>query len=283
MSKSLENQNNSEVSSLNNEQEYESNYIFEIKTVQSSPFRSLIEALKEILTDANIEFDENGMKIVAMDASHTVLVHLKLDAKKFDYYHCKGKQVLGISMVNLYKYIKMVGNNSTLTLFLENDNQNQLGLKFEEGEKNSIDIWYVNLMDLAEEQIQIPPASFESVITMPSNDFQKLARDFYNVTEYIELKSVGKQIIFSCKGCGGKGEHKIGENTNGISFVKNNDEIVQGIFSLKYLVMFTKCTNLSNQIQIFLKNDYPLIICYSVASLGDIKLCLAPQQGSTLN
>ena len=61
----IENQNNSDVG-LNNEKEYESNYIFEIKTVQSSPFRSLIEALKEILTDANIEFDENGMKIVAV-------------------------------------------------------------------------------------------------------------------------------------------------------------------------------------------------------------------------
>ena len=32
--------------------------ILELKTVQSSAFRVLIEALKEILTDANLEFDE---------------------------------------------------------------------------------------------------------------------------------------------------------------------------------------------------------------------------------
>jgi len=31
-----------------------------------------------------------------------------------------------------------------------------------------------------------------------------------------------------------------------------------------------------NQIQLYIKNDYPLIIQYSVASLGFIKLCLAP-------
>ena len=48
--------------------------LIEIKTVQSAAFRVLIEALKEILTDANFEFDESGMKIVAMDSSHTVLV-----------------------------------------------------------------------------------------------------------------------------------------------------------------------------------------------------------------
>ena len=39
-------------------------------------------------------------------------------------------------------------------------------------------------------------------------------------------------------------------------------------------------TSLSNQIQLFLKNDYPLIIQYNVAALGEIKLCLAPQGGT---
>jgi hypothetical protein len=64
---------------------------------------------------------------------------------------------------------------------------------------------------------------------------------------------------------------------------KENDDdaeessVVQGIFSLKYLTLFTKCTNLSNVVQIYLKNDYPLIIEYTVASLGKIKLCLSPQ------
>ena len=67
------------------------NMILEIKTVQSAAFRVLTEALKEILTDANFEFDETGLKIMAMDSSHTVLVHLKLNAENFEYYHCKNK------------------------------------------------------------------------------------------------------------------------------------------------------------------------------------------------
>ena len=36
-------------------------------------------------------------------------------------------------------------------------------------------------------------------------------------------------------------------------------------------------TNLCSNIELYLKNDYPLIIKYSVASLGDIKLCLTPR------
>ena len=58
---------------------------------------------------------------------------------------------------------------------------------------------------------------------------------------------------------------------------QNPDQIIQGVFALKHLVLFGKCTNLCNSIQMYLKNDYPLIIKYTVASLGEIKLCLAPK------
>ena len=53
--------------------------IIDVKTVQASAIRVLVEALKEILTDTNIIFDDTGMKLVATDNSSNVLIHLKLD------------------------------------------------------------------------------------------------------------------------------------------------------------------------------------------------------------
>mgnify|MGYP003949561761 CR=1 FL=1 len=262
----------------NTEIEYDSIYLLEIKTVQSSAFRILIEALKEILTDSNIEFDENGMKIVAMDASHTVLVHLRLDGINFEQYYCKSKLVLGVNMMNFFKLIKTMNNNDTLTLFLEKENINELGIRIENGDKNTITNYKLNLMDLNEETISVPPASFTSVITMPANDFQKICRDMNNLADSIEIKSIENQLLFSCKGDFASQETIMGETNSGMNFIKKqtNNDIVQGVFALKHLVLFTKCTNLCNSIEIYLKNDYPLIIKYSVASLGEIKLCLAP-------
>lgn len=257
------------------------NMILEVKTVQSSAFRILIEAKKEILTDANLQFDESGIKVVAMDASHTVLVHLKLEAKNFEFYYCPNKTILGVNMMNFFKLIKTMNNNDTLTLYLEKEDTNHLGIKIENGEKNTLTTYKLNLMDLNDENIEIPPAQFSSVITMPSSDFQKICRDMYNLTDTIEIKSCGNTLHFACKGDFAQQETIIGEsNSNGMSFLKKSDEceeIVQGVFALKHLVLFTKCTNLCNSIEIYLKNDYPLIIQYSVASLGNIKLCLAPQ------
>jgi len=45
---------------------------------------------------------------------------------------------------------------------------------------------------------------------------------------------------------------------------------------LKHLVLFTKCTSLCSDISLYLKNDYPIIVEYNVAGLGEIKLALAP-------
>ena len=85
-------------------------------------------------------------------------------------------------------------------------------------------------------------------------------------------------MILSCVGDFASQETCLCETNNGLQFSQSAapETPIQGIFSLKYLLLFTKCTNMCNQIHIYIKNDYPLVITYSVANLGDIKLCLAP-------
>ena len=262
-------------------QEEDSIYNLELKTVQSSIFRILIEALKEILPDTNVEFNPTGMRVITMDSSHTVLVHLRLDGSQFEHYHCPEKTIVGINMLNLFKLVKTMSNNETLTLYIEKADTSRLGIRIENGERNTVTNFKLNLLDLDEEEIEVPPAKFSSVINIPSNDFQKICRDMSNLSSLIEIRSISNQLIFTCKGDFAQQITTMGENTssNGISYVEKNDfEIIQGVFSLKHLVLFTKCTNLCNTIQMFLENDYPLIIAYHVGSLGEIKFCLAPKK-----
>lgn len=250
----------------------------EIRTVQSISFKVLIEALKELLTDTCIEIDSQGLRIVAMDSSHIVLVHLKLDADKFEYYHCPNKMVVGINMLNLHKLIKTINNNDALTFFIEEDNLNQLGVKIENGTAKTE--FKLNLLDLDNTKITIDPAQFTTVITMPSCEFQKICRDMNNLADYMEIKNIQNTLIFSCVGDFCSQETVLTDTDNGMHRISNTgseSDIVQGVFSIKHLVLFTKCTHLCNTCEIFLKNDYPLILRYSVASLGEIKLCLAPQ------
>jgi proliferating cell nuclear antigen len=255
----------------------ETQYALEVRTIQSTPFKVLIEALKELLTDVSIEFDDTGMKIITMDNTRTVLVHLKLDASKFEYYQCKTKTNIGVNMLNMYKLIRCINNNDILTLFVEENDMNHLGIRIENCEKNTKTVYKLNLLDLDDRKISIDPEEFYSVITLPSVDFQKICRDMNNIADYVEIKNISNQLILSCQGDFCNQETIISDSDSGNVIVnKNTNEILQGIFNLKFLVTFTKCTNLSSMAEIYLKNDYPLLIKYAVASLGEIKLALAP-------
>ena len=251
----------------------------ELKTVQTNAFKTLTEALKEILTDANIEFTDSAMKIITMDPTQTILVHLKLEKDNFESYYCKHKIFIGVNMLNFFKLIRTLTNNDALTLFIEEGNTNLLGIRIENGEKNSLTTYYLNLIEVDEASYQIPPAQFESIITMPSGEFNKICRDMINLADIIEIKSVGSQLIFSCKGEFASQETIIGETNNGLNFVKSSteDNIIQGYYNLKHLVLFTKCTNLCNSIEMYMKNNFPIVIKFSVGSIGSLKLALAPK------
>jgi proliferating cell nuclear antigen len=253
-----------------------------IKTVQASTIKVLVEALKEILTDTVFEFTENGIKICTMDSTHTILIHLRLDSTKFEQYYCDGRKFVGVNMLNLNKIIKTINNNDTLCLFMTKTDCNVLGIQIENVEKNAKRVTYMNLLDLENNNIEIPPATFTSVITLPSSDFQKICRDINGIADFLEIKNINNQLILACKGDFCSHEITIADSEN-VTVAHNEEsekEIFQGVFNLKYLVLFTKCTNLSNTVELYLKNDYPLIIRYTVGSLGEVKLCLAPQSNS---
>ena len=80
--------------------------VLTIKTVQIAPFRTLMTALKDILLETNITFQPDGIRIINMDKSHTILAHLFLKADKFEVYEChKDKIIIGVNMFHLFKLI----------------------------------------------------------------------------------------------------------------------------------------------------------------------------------
>jgi proliferating cell nuclear antigen len=260
--------------------------LFEIKTIQAAAFRTLIEALKEILTEANLEFDHTGLKVISMDETHTVLVYLRLHSDRFNEYYCPQKHVLGINMIYLFKLIKTIGNSDILTLYLPASNPNKLGIRIENADKATTTTYLLKIFDTNVEDIQIPGLNFTSIIGLPSSDFQKICRDMNGLGdgERMEITSSGSELIFKCMGDFAEQETIISENQSNMKVTRNSKtaEIVQGVFLLKHLVLFTKCTNLCPSIEMYLKNDYPLIIRYTVANLGEVKLVLAPLRGNTI-
>jgi proliferating cell nuclear antigen len=255
-------------------------YIVEAKTVQTGAIRTLKEALKCILVEMSLIFDKDGIRMIAMDNTRTVLVHLRLHADKFEkfsYNYDSRKFVIGVNTDHLYRIVRTATNDDTITFYVDKTDSNSLGILLEDGERKQITRYKLNLLDRDEPDIQLPETEFSANITMPSMDFQKICRDMTLLgAKTIDIKNVGTSLTFSCKGHFASRSTVMGDSENEFSIQKKSDEIVTGNFSLPHLVLFTKCTNLCNNLEIHMKNDWFLMIRYVVANLGEIKLCLMP-------
>ena len=256
--------------------------VLTIKTVQIAPFRTLMTALKDILLESNISFQPDGIRIINMDKSHTILVHLFLPASKFEFYECnKEKIIIGVNMFHLFKLINSIDNDDTLTIYIENADYfdgivSHLALKFENGDIKQCKTQKLKLIEPEQDELEVPEVKFSSIINLPSQDFQKIIRDLSCISDKLEIKSVGNELIFKCQGQFASAEIHRAETDGSMEFTMKPElsKIIQGEFSLKNLGYFIKCTNLCNQIEIYLENDLPLIVKYDVASLGWIRLAL---------
>ena len=93
--------------------------ILTIQTVQIAPFRTLMTALKDILLETNITFTKEGIKIINMDKSHTILAHLSLEAQNFELYECKlDKIIIGVNMFHLFKGAFCFQGKKHVSLFI---------------------------------------------------------------------------------------------------------------------------------------------------------------------
>jgi len=261
--------------------------ILTIQTLQIAPFRTLMAALKDILLETNIIFTKEGIKIINMDKSHTILVHLSLEAQNFEMYECKmDKIIIGVNMFHLFKLINSIDNDDTLTIYIEEADYTDgivqyLGLKFENGTIKQHKIQKLRLIEPDSDELSVPDVKFSSVLNLPSADFQKIIRDLSCISDKIEIKSIataeGVELIFKCTGGFAQAEIRRTESDGNMEFIKKQEvsKIIQGEFSLKNLSYFIKCTNLCSQIEIYLENNLPLVVKYNVASLGVIMLALA--------
>ncbi len=257
-------------------------YLMYFMTAQASSMKTLTEALKEVLTDINIRFDEDGFEVINMDPSQISFVALKLIGEKFEEYHCPTPLVIGVQMMSLHKLLKTIGNNDTLSMYVTKENPDKLGIVIQNKKKKICNRITYNLKDVDEVEIEIPEVDYDAQVTMPCSEFQKYCRELATISNFVTI-SVSPDKIFSMTVDGSIGSQTLdieeSDDSNVIIDVNDSieDDVDIGVFSLKFLNLFCKSSTLCNTIQLYVKPEYPIVIVYSVASLGTVRFCLLPQ------
>jgi len=267
--------------------------IFEIKTLKSIIIRNVFECIKPYIKETNILINNDGIKISTLDTSKVSLTYIKLDAKKFESYKCEKPMIIGIDTTTFFKTLKSANRRETITFYMNKDDEDKLGIELADPFMGKIKDYKIPLLALEDKVINISEMSFDYVINMPSVQFQQIIKDIQLLEgKIVEIKSIGRQLIFSCND--GLAEFRTviseidenlnkdqkallqqnGEDIRSVKFEKTNDKIVQGKFKLSFLMNFIKASHLCENMNILLTNDKPLILEYFVADLGIMRFMI---------
>ncbi len=97
--------------------------MLEAKFLQATVLKKVVDAVRELVTDVNIDCTSSGLSLQSMDDAHVTLVILQLRAEGFESYRCDRNIPVGINMASLAKIIKCGNNEDALTLKASDDGE----------------------------------------------------------------------------------------------------------------------------------------------------------------
>ena len=90
--------------------------MLELRLVQGSLLKKVLESIKDLVNDANFDCSTTGFSLQAMDSSHVALVALLLRSEGFEHYRCDRNMSMGMNLNNMAKMLKCAGNDDIITL-----------------------------------------------------------------------------------------------------------------------------------------------------------------------
>jgi proliferating cell nuclear antigen len=253
--------------------------MFEARLEQGNLLKKILEAVKDLVTDANFDCNSTGISLQAMDSSHVSLVSFLLRGEGFDPYRCDRNLSLGISLGSLSKVLKCAGNDDIITIRAEDSGDNATFV-FESPKGDRVCEYQLKLMDIDSEHLGIPQQQYDAVVTMSSAEFQRICRDLATIGESVQIAVNKEAVKFFVKGELGSGTISL---RNGSSIDKEEEATKISLnnpasltFALRYLNFFTKATPLSNTVTLSMSKEAPLLLEYTI-NTGYVRYYLAPK------
>ena len=235
--------------------------------MEAHDLKKIINAIKDVITEANVECTEQGMALQCMDSSHIMLVYIMLRDWGFDRYVTSKNVTLGLNMSSVAKVMKVAKNDNLCTLKTLDDSDT-LTFMFEDPSGKIDKKLNLKLMTIDGEHLGIPPTDYKARIKMPVAVFTELCKDCASVGDAVTITISGKMMKWVAKGdaieeCAlyvhGAGLFNAApaddcENT----YITCGLEDVEMYLSLKYLTEAAKCSTLADHVIIRVIEHRPI-------------------------
>ena len=201
--------------------------------------RTNLKNIKSLITEGMFKFDNEGLKMTAMDAANVAMVIFFVPAKDFDLYNISEEVNLGLNVDIFYK--SLTAFKESVTISMDDDGR----LKTHDAKYS----FTVPLIELDNQQRNMPALEFNATIT-PDSKLADFISNLIDISEGINFEVRNKKFILSAQGDLRKGEAVVCDV---------NAPDTSSKFSSEYL---TKFFAFGKPNKIELGNEYPLRVTF---------------------
>lgn len=230
---------------------------FEAKFDLGFKFKNIIESIKDLLTDINVYITKDGLRISAMDSCHVSIIKCIIDSTMFDEFRCETDSCIGLSIINLYKILKCMDHDDSLTLY---STDTHLVIIFHSDSRHSE--FQLNLFDLETEDLEIPDdIEYDVNIKMLSQEFTKTITTLATIGDTCTINCNSEEVVLNTSGDIGDVNIKLESNSEKEQSISVSNDTNES-YTLKYLSMFTKASLLNPNVVINMAIGMPLQLSY---------------------
>ena len=153
--------------------------------LKTNKLLTILKNLKSICVHANFQFTENGLYSQGMDSSHASLYELQITKEWFSEYELDQDILIGLNTEMLFKAMNCVDDGQTVELGTSKKGDKFI-LRLIDGKYNKD--FEIPIMDIDEEQLEIPDAEWEVDIKMNSKDFGEMIRQLSTWGDNLNVK-----------------------------------------------------------------------------------------------
>nr|UIX56228.1 PCNA [Hyphantria cunea nucleopolyhedrovirus]UIX56373.1 PCNA [Hyphantria cunea nucleopolyhedrovirus] len=230
--------------------------------------RSIVNALRGLLTYATFDCNADGVQLQSMDSEHVALVDLRLQRAGFARYACERKLSFSVPMRGLHKIVQAATTDQQLTM-RASARDDQVHFEFKIAERTVTCALAQISLDV--ERLGVPDDDeYDCVLAVASDAWARVCRD---------LTQLGAAVVELSSGAAGlrfEADAGDGVRANVLLRAAPQRPLTQA-FACRYLNTFGQMAPLTKFVNVCMTANAPLRLRFCLGQLGGLDFYLAPQ------
>lgn len=241
--------------------------------------KKIFTGMGNIISEANMEVNKNGLIIAEPDDGLKVVIGLYLSKTDFDEFVCDKKTIIGLPIFDVVKILSRANRTDSITMeYNGEDDRNHIHIMFkaEKGRSKRYKLNLTSVKELRGNVNAIMEMKFSSSIKIPYNIFNDAIEDCSIYGEEFTIKVNNKRVDFSCDSVLGDMNSIIEANENiTIDIDEKKEEVCLFGIDLFKTILKTKVTN--DDLFLELEKDKPIKITIHILENSKLVFVIAPR------